>query len=252
MEEKRKLSSSEQQTSATAASTTSTSSTTCTTTTGVNANDGAAVRVSEEAFEDKSSNCVDSLQKEKRVKTDEQSNKAVLNQFRKYAQVLTDQQDQRERLVKLSRDTTIASKRIIFLLQRFNGTNRDSILNDALEKLKAVHKTIKAIAKELTGCDPAQYHSAYSPGMQEYIEAATFFKFIEDGTLPSIFDLEQFIFADDQVRFTINSTDYILGIGDLTGEMMRLCINNAMNESVPQEVCNRMREIYQGRSPQAL
>lgn len=46
----------------------------------------------------------------------ENQNALVLEQFRLYAEELDDKHDRHERIVKLSRDITIESKRIIFLL----------------------------------------------------------------------------------------------------------------------------------------
>lgn len=43
-------------------------------------------------------------------------NKALLDMFRQYALELDDKHDRYERIVKISRDITIESKRIIFLL----------------------------------------------------------------------------------------------------------------------------------------
>ncbi|EGD75813.1 translin associated factor X [Salpingoeca rosetta] len=185
----------------------------------------------------------------KRAKADLDPNNPMLPHFVEYAKILTDRQDQRERLVKLSRDVTIASKRVIFLLQRYNGTNAETLIAQANEKLASIHATIRAIAKELDGTDPAMHHRAYSPGMQEYIEAITFMAYIKDGSLPSPEDIAALIFdgaGDDDPRMAIVSTDYILGIADLTGELMRLCINNATDNTIPFQICERMRDIYEG------
>lgn len=43
-------------------------------------------------------------------------NKAMLDSFRQYGKELDDKHDRYERIVKISRDITIESKRIIFLL----------------------------------------------------------------------------------------------------------------------------------------
>ena len=88
-----------------------------------------------------------------------------------------------------------------------------------------IHGTIRKIAKELSGTDPAMHHRAYSPGLQEYIEAATFFAYIKDGSLPSPQKLTDDIFPrdgehGDEPRLSIPPLDYILGIADLTGEMV--------------------------------
>lgn len=47
-------------------------------------------------------------------------NNPIIQSFRGYALELTDKQDRNERIVKISRDITIESKRIIFLLHNTN------------------------------------------------------------------------------------------------------------------------------------
>lgn len=49
------------------------------------------------------------------------STNPVINQFQLYSAELDDKHDRHERLVKLSRDVTIESKRIIFLLHNIDA-----------------------------------------------------------------------------------------------------------------------------------
>lgn len=51
----------------------------------------------------------------------ENSDNPVIQSFRKYAMELDDKHDRYERIVKLSRDVTIESKRIIFLLHSIDN-----------------------------------------------------------------------------------------------------------------------------------
>uniref|UniRef100_A0ACB8GCF3 Uncharacterized protein n=1 Tax=Sphaerodactylus townsendi TaxID=933632 RepID=A0ACB8GCF3_9SAUR len=76
--------------------------------------------------------------------------------------------DKYERLVKLSRDITIESKRTIFLLHRITSApNREEILMESEAKLDGVRQKIKQIAQELMGEDIYQFHRAISPGRYE-------------------------------------------------------------------------------------
>ena len=96
---------------------------------------------------------------------------AIFMGFRKE---LDSRYDAQERLVKLSRDCSIQSKRVIFTLHQFTGNNgsKEHVLNEAESKLnKDVFPHLRFIALELAGRDPHQLIRSYSPGLQEFIEA---------------------------------------------------------------------------------
>ena len=59
--------------------------------------------------------------KPNREQPDVDESSPVIQAFRKYQTELDTRHDKHERLVKLSRDVTIESKRIIFLLHRITG-----------------------------------------------------------------------------------------------------------------------------------
>ncbi|XP_078352114.1 translin-associated protein X-like [Oculina patagonica] len=177
-------------------------------------------------------------------------NSPIIKSFRKHQQELDSRHDKHERLVKCSRDVTIASKRIIFLLQRVAGTDkREQILKEADEKFLEVKELLKTIASELEGEDPYRFSRAYSPGLQEYIEALSFSHFLKNKTLISYEQVKAtFEFSKEGGKdLDLNPFDYVLGIADLTGELMRLCINSAANgdQNTPFEVCRFLREIHE-------
>lgn len=176
-------------------------------------------------------------------------NSPIVKSFRKHQQELDSRHDKHERLVKCSRDVTIASKRIIFLLQRVSGAdNREQILKEADEKFLEVKELLKTIASELEGEDPFLFARAYSPGLQEYIEALSFCHFLKNKTLVSYEQVKATLeFSKEGGKvLNLNPFDYILGIADLTGELMRLCINSAANgdKNTPFEVCRFLREVH--------
>lgn len=107
----------------------------------------------------------------------------VLKAFRDYSRELDDKHDRHERIVKLSRDITIESKRIIFLLHTIDGrkNNKEKILEEAKQRLdKVIEINFRAVAMELINQDPYQYRSAYSAGLQEFIEAYTFMEYFRN------------------------------------------------------------------------
>ena len=167
--------------------------------------------------------------------------------FLEFQQELDRKYDKHERLVKLSRDCTILSKRVIFALHRITGneTSRDSILAEAKGKIKdEILGLLQAIAEEIVGEDPKKHHSAFSPGLQEFIEALSYMTFLSNGRLIAMEDVqsyltfrvhtedsgategEQEMVSGDVICLPLEPTDYLLGIADLTGELMRLCINS--------------------------
>lgn len=100
--------------------------------------------------------------------------------------------------MKLSRDTTIGSKRLIFLLHRYfdhrgcliphSGLtiterrfmdNPTSITEQADADLVKVRENLDRIAAEIDGHDYFRYLRSFSPGLQEYMEAVSFYYFLK-------------------------------------------------------------------------
>lgn len=171
-------------------------------------------------------------------------------QFEQYADKLNGMHEKRERLVKASRDVTIHSKKVIFQVHRMNTKNKDVILEQAerdLATVRADHLT--RVAKELKGSEFWKFRRAYSPGMQEYVEAATFLEYCKHGKLLTLDQLnESFSKIKDasEGSFKMNLADYLLGIGDLTGELMRLAISRVTDgeTEVAKEICNFVRSLF--------
>ena len=119
-------------------------------------------------------------------------NSPVILSFKNHRQELDYRYDKHERLVKCSRDVAIASKRIIFNLQRVAGaSDTEQIFKEADEKFVTVKELLNTIiALELEGEDPFLFTRAYSPGVQEYIEALSFAHFLKRKTLISFEQVE--------------------------------------------------------------
>uniref|UniRef100_A0A670HM25 Translin associated factor X n=1 Tax=Podarcis muralis TaxID=64176 RepID=A0A670HM25_PODMU len=89
---------------------------------------------------------------------------AMTMSFKAFQVELDTKHDKYERLVKLSRDITIESKRVIFLLHRITSApNGEEILMESETKLDLVRQKIKQVAQELMGEDMYQFHRAISP-----------------------------------------------------------------------------------------
>ncbi|XP_041044558.1 translin-associated protein X isoform X2 [Carcharodon carcharias] len=196
----------------------------------------------------------------------------VLLSFKSFQKELDAKHDKYERLVKLSRDITIESKRIIFLLHRVTSiSDIEELLNESEGKFGDVRLKIQQISQELIGEDTCQFHRAFSPGLQEYVEAISFQHFIRTRSLISLEEINRhLVFApkkgeaeNSEVLALSNSqdgkqkqlfclqvtpTDYLLGVADLTGELMRMCITSIGNGDIetPFEVSQFLRAIYDG------
>ncbi len=205
--------------------------------------------------------------------------------FMEYRDELDARHDKYERLVKLSRDCTIHSKRTIFTLHQFSGSQegREKTLSDAETKLQSdVLPILRSIAIEIEGEDPHKHHRAYSPGVQEFIEALAYYKYLKSGRLISFGEAQEFLsfqpttgkqmedeeaekydpqkeFPEElgtdepnskspQMALQLNPADFLLGLADLTGELMRLCINSvgSGNRDLPFSLLPFFRALFQG------
>ncbi|KAK9496769.1 hypothetical protein O3M35_010572 [Rhynocoris fuscipes] len=168
----------------------------------------------------------------------------VVAAFRKFAVELDKKHDKYERIVKISRDITIESKRLIFslhaLLRNEDVTEAGEKIKEGLRKIILTHFT--NITLELENEDPYQYLRAFSPGLQEFIEAITLYSFIvKNGILFTWEDVKDElnvqvdirrdnpdgppeIIGTRRVQGPVPLTEYVLGVEDLTGELMRLAI----------------------------
>ncbi|XP_078069534.1 translin-associated protein X isoform X2 [Mustelus asterias] len=179
----------------------------------------------------------------------------VLLSFKSFQKELDAKHDKYERLVKLSRDITIESKRIIFLLHRVSSVSDiEELLNESEAKFGDVRQKIQQISQELIGEDMCQFHRAFSPGLQEYVEAVSFQHFIRTRSLICLDEInrhlvfppkkeeaensEDVALSDSQgekqkqLCLQVTPTDYLLGIADLTGELMRMCITSVGNGDI--------------------
>lgn len=186
----------------------------------------------------------------------------VVQQFRAYATELDAKHDRYERIFKINRDVGIESKRIIFLLHTIDKeSKRNAVLDAAKARLDSVaQKLFRNIANELDGQDAYQFHRAYRAGLEEYVEALTFHEYLQNGGMQDWTTLERALTyhttsspVDSSEQSTpkatqvmVTPTDYILGIADLTGELMRKCINNLAIGDVSScyQTCNFVRKIY--------
>lgn len=180
------------------------------------------------------------------------------NDFLLFQQELDSKHDRYDKLAKLSRELTSQSKKIIFHIHRTHfcpaeGTKAAEVVEDTEKKFAIVSGILKEIATELTIAneDPYRYHTAYSQGVQEFIEALSYWTFCRTGKLLTPTQAESwFSFGLDKepnaISLPLSSTDFVLGIADLTGELMRACIDAVTrgNRALPFTLLPFMRALY--------
>lgn len=170
--------------------------------------------------------------------------------FGKYTEYLNELNEKRERVVKASRDITMNSKKVIFQVHRISKYNREEVLEKAERDLAAVtDQHMSRLVKELQGTDFWKLRRAYSPGIQEYVEAATLCKFCITGTLLNLDEINSTLLplsdpSHEPLQITV--LDYLLGLADLTGELMRLAIGRISDGELEyaEKICRFVRDIY--------
>lgn len=184
----------------------------------------------------------------------------LAQRFRAYRRQLDDMHERRERLVRYSRDVTISSKRAIFALHRATeAAARDAAVAEAAALLDGADTgALKGIAEELRsasgpngpagalltgrGCVRALGDAAaVSPGLQEYAEARAFMVYVSRGEVASHEAVQS------TMPLPLPVEDYLLGIADFTGELMRWCIAQttmAPDADTSRAALMHMRAIY--------
>lgn len=141
---------------------------------------------------------------------------------------------------------------INFLLCRKN--NKKEVLEEAEQRIeKLCTQNFALIAKELKGRDLHQYMRAFSAGVQEFIEAYTFLEYLKDLELSDWEQVQKrFKFSDgegenaENYSFRLIPSEFILGLADLTGEVMRNCINSLGSGDTDNcfKTCKFLQNIY--------
>ncbi|CED85024.1 Translin-associated protein X [Phaffia rhodozyma] len=188
----------------------------------------------------------------------ENTSQHVLQMFDSFRMTLDAHYDKRERIIKLSRDITAHSKKMIFLLHRLSlsdplhtlaaSTSTTSTSTSPSEPLLAVSLTTSGESisedkyaevfikeREIRQLLRAQgqegefwrYQQNITGGLQEYIEAISLLHYLtKEGTLISIDEVQNMLKDESGKPFLpVTPADYVLGLSDLSGELMRFTLN---------------------------
>ena len=135
--------------------------------------------------------------------------------------------DQRDTLIKKSRDIISLSKQIIYAVHRNELDTAAKLVKD----IKAGVKNLVALTKK----HPALYYSgSLRIAEQEFVEAVAYYSFIADGSIPTAKELG------------VDTENYLMGMCDLFGELMRRATNSAIKENYKEVVTirNFLSDLY--------
>ncbi|CEL52380.1 Translin-associated protein X OS=Mus musculus GN=Tsnax PE=1 SV=1 [Rhizoctonia solani AG-1 IB] len=155
----------------------------------------------------------------------------ILTAFEGFREELDEHNDRRERIIKTNRDITNLSKRLIFQLHRISqdensDEGRDKAIHKAQGKFAEVQALYARIQSELEGERNWRYTRSISGSLQELIEALSLRHYLLHGEMISYDQVQEFLTSGEGEKYLdLSESDYLLGISDLTGELMRLAIS---------------------------
>ncbi|KAI7847487.1 Translin [Circinella umbellata] len=165
--------------------------------------------------------------------------------FTEARNVLDAHHDRRERVIKVSRDITAQSKKMVFALHRAaqrGGKN----YNEAKFKQDEIIKLFQKLSIEVVGPNYYRYARSFAGGFEEFIEGVAFLYYLEHNTLIKKNEIDQ-LFQDENGNqwLYVRDEDFILGIADFTGELMRHAIHIITTGNYDQslEICRFLRQI---------
>ncbi|KZM19761.1 uncharacterized protein EKO05_0004348 [Ascochyta rabiei] len=192
----------------------------------------------------------------------EQPTGPFIAMFEGFRKELDEHHDRRERIIKASRDITASSKKIIFTLQRVRNIGQPVppfVNKSNAQYWETIQKQYSSIASDLQSLNAHRYAHNITGGNQEFIEALTFHHYLETQTLISYDDAKARIASmskgeakegaaqDDTAAVPLSPEDYILGICDMTGELMRFSVTSmATNGKLP---AGRAKATPSSKSP---
>lgn len=115
-------------------------------------------------------------------------------------------------------------------MRSLNSEIPTKIASEIKERAAAIHMQFETIAPDLTGINSWRYQRQISGGIQEYMEAMSFEHYLRYQTLTTIQEASKSLPGSIE----LTGDDYVLGIFDLVGELMRFAITTmATTGSLP-------------------
>jgi predicted translin family RNA/ssDNA-binding protein len=117
-------------------------------------------------------------------------------------------EQQRDKVIRTSRDVVKLSKKVIYALHRkdmMSAGKAVSDMNKEFKKLVSVAKHPKLLSS-----------GSYKVAVQEYVEAFCFYELMKNNRIPT------------NTKLKLDPEFYLMGLIDLTGELVRKSINSAI------------------------
>jgi len=134
---------------------------------------------------------------------------------------------EREKIIKKSREIIHLSKKIIYSLHRED-------LNYAAKQIPNIKKEISKLKEVGLKTRGIEETGSFKVAVQEYVEAIAFFEFIKNKKLI------------ENKQLNMNDEYYLMGICDLTGEVVRFAVNSAAKEKYDNALLSKefVDQIY--------
>eukprot|EP01135_Chromosphaera_perkinsii_P010666 Nk52_evm66s2192 gene=Nk52_evmTU66s2192 len=165
-----------------------------------------------------------------------------LSAFKHYQEVLDEKNGYRDDVIRKSRDITSLSKKIIFEVHRqaLNAKKDHEAFQKCSKNLAGVRDLLVDMFKSLIAAKTRRVggemdmlyrnQRSFSGGVQEYIEAAAFAAFVANGDCDGpVLSYNDCVSQFEGEPILLDETDYLLGITDITGEIMRLALTSVSN-----------------------
>ncbi|KAJ5935839.1 hypothetical protein N7466_005386 [Penicillium verhagenii] len=158
----------------------------------------------------------------------------IITLFEGFRNELDQHHDRRERIIKVSRDITALSKKMIFALQRVRAINQPlppKISQENQTRLDQIKALFNSIIPDVTGINAWRYQRQIGGGIQEFIEAISFDHYLRTQTLISHAEVQAIL----PHELLVTEDDYLMGLFDLTGEMMRFAVTALSSGNAAKE-----------------
>ncbi|KAJ4293208.1 hypothetical protein N0V90_008490 [Kalmusia sp. IMI 367209] len=152
----------------------------------------------------------------------EQAASPYMTMFEGFRVELDGHHDRRERIIKASRDITAASKKMVRTLGQ---PVPPFVVKGNAQYWENIEKQYQQIAADVQGLNAYRYPQI-TGGNQEFMEALSFHHYLETQTLISYDDASTRVasMSGSAGPVLLTPEDYILGIFDMVGELMRFSI----------------------------
>ncbi len=130
------------------------------------------------------------------------------HEFADMRRVFLEFDEQREELIKKSRDVLKLTKQVIYAVHRDDMKEADALVKEMQKQLKLLNEYVKKNQK--------MYHQgSYKVAIQEYVEAMLYYTYAKDSHLMT------------RAELGVETDYYLLGLCDLSGELARKAISAA-------------------------